>query len=155
GELTGELLGARSTNLLPGVWSARLDLKLANRHAESALLGWAEPWAAIGRALGTPHGRPSPDLAERTLRQNPAHDSICGCSQDEVHRQMHPRFATAHELAMQTTRRTLERLVGLGIERRVPRAVELDYAVCNPSPFPRTDVVRIPLDGFPVFFMSD
>src|SRR5262249_21351144 len=73
----------------------------------------------------------------------------------EVHRQMHPRFASATELALQTTRRTLERLAGLGVERRVPRTVELDYAVFNPSPFPRTDVVRIPLDGYPVFFMSD
>jgi alpha-mannosidase len=155
GEYTGELLGARTTNLLPGVWSARLDLKLANRRADQALLGWAEPWAALGRTLGTPEERPSLDAAWRTLLQNHAHDSICGCSQDEVHRQMHTRFATAHELALQTTRRTLERLAGLGVERRVPRSTELDYAVFNPSPFARSDVVRIPLDGFPVFFMSD
>ena len=59
------------------------------------------------------------------------------------------------ELAEQTTGRVLERLAGLGAERRVPRSTELDFAVFNPSPFPRTDVVRIPLDGFPVFFMSD
>jgi alpha-mannosidase len=155
GEIEGELLGARSTNLLPGVWSARLDLKLANRRAEQALLGWAEPWTALGRALGTPDERPSLDVAWRTLLPNHAHDSICGCSQDEVHRQMHPRFSTARELALQTTRRTLERLAGLGVERRVPRSTELDVAVFNPSPFARTDVVRIPLDGFPVFFMSD
>src|SRR5262249_14875931 len=107
-EFAGDLLGARITNLLPGVWSARLDLKLANRAAEQALLGWAEPWAALGPVLGTPDERPSLDVAWRALLQNHAHDSICGCSQDEVHRQMHPRFATARELAMQTTRRTLE-----------------------------------------------
>jgi hypothetical protein len=154
-ELRGELLGARTANLLPGVWSARLDLKLANRRAEQALLGWAEPWSAFGRALGTPDERPSLDAAWRTLLQNHAHDSICGCSQDEVHRQMHTRFSGATDLARQTVRRTLERLAGLGAERRVPRTTELDYAVFNPSPFPRTDVVRIPLDGFPVFFMSD
>jgi mannosylglycerate hydrolase len=154
-EVAGELLGARIANLLPGVWSARLDLKLANRHAEQALVGWAEPWSALGRALGAPDERPSLDRAWRTLLPNHAHDSICGCSQDEVHRQMHPRFASAHELAVQTTRRTLERLAGLGVERRVPRRTDLDYAVFNPSPFPRTDVVRIALDGFPVFFMSD
>jgi alpha-mannosidase len=154
-EFTGELLGARTANLLPGVWSARLDLKLANRCAERALLGWAEPWTALGHALGTPDERPSLDTAWRTLLQNHAHDSICGCSQDEVHRQMHTRFSSATDLAMQTTRRTLERLAGLGVERRVPRSTELDYAVFNPSPFPRTDVMRIPLDGFPVFFMSD
>lgn len=154
-EFRGELLGARTANLLPGVWSARLDVKLANRRAESALLGWAEPWTAFGRLLGTPDERPSLDAAWRTLLPNHAHDSICGCSQDEVHRQMHTRFASATELAEQTTRRTLERLAGLGAERRVPRSTELEYAVFNPSPSARTDVVRIPLDGFPVFFMSD
>jgi mannosylglycerate hydrolase len=154
-EFRGELLGARVANLLPGVWSARLDLKLANRRAERALLGWAEPWVALGRALGTPDERPSLHAAWRTLLPNHAHDSICGCSQDEVHRQMHTRFATATELAEQTAARTLERLAGLGAERRVPRTTELDVAVFNPSPFARTDVVRIPLDGFPVFFMSD
>jgi hypothetical protein len=154
-EFSGELLGARTANLLPGVWSARLDLKLANRRAERALLGWAEPWSALGRALGTPDERPSLGSAWRTLLPNHAHDSMCGCSQDEVHRQMHTRLTSATELAMQTTHRTLERLAGLGAERRVPRTTELDYAVFNPSSFPRTDVVRIPLDGFPVFFMSD
>ena len=154
-EHRGELLGARTANLLPGVWSARLDVKLANRRAEQALLGWAEPWAALGRALGTPDERPSLQAAWRTLLQNHAHDSICGCSQDEVHRQMHTRFARTTELAEQTTSRVLERLAGLGVERRVPRSTEIDVAVFNPSPFPRTDVVRIPLDGFPVFFMSD
>ena len=68
-------------------------------------------WA---RALGTPDERPSLHAAWRTLLQNHAHDSICGCSQDEVHRQMHARFARATELAEQTTGRMLERLAGLG-----------------------------------------
>jgi 2-O-(6-phospho-alpha-D-mannosyl)-D-glycerate hydrolase len=37
----GELLGARSANLLPGVWSTRTPLKLRNRRAEALLQGWA------------------------------------------------------------------------------------------------------------------
>jgi hypothetical protein len=35
----GELVGGRITNLLPGVWSSRLELKLRNRRAETALVG--------------------------------------------------------------------------------------------------------------------
>ncbi|MFN8028366.1 MAG: glycoside hydrolase family 38 C-terminal domain-containing protein [Acidimicrobiia bacterium] len=154
-EFAGELLGARTANLLPGVWSARLDLKLANRAAERALIGWAEPFTALAAALGLPDERPSVRTAWRTLLPNHAHDSICGCSQDEVHRQMQPRFASATELATQTTRRVLERLAGLGPERRVPRSTTIELAVFNPSPFPRSDVVTFGLDGFPVYFMSD
>ncbi len=151
----GELVGGRVANLLPGVWSARLGLKLANREAERALVGWAEPWAALGHALGLPDEQPSVRRAWRALLPNQAHDSICGCSQDRVHEQMTARFDAAVELADQTTARVLERLAGLGAERRVPWSTELDVAVFNPSPFTRTDVVRVPLDGFPVYRVSD
>jgi hypothetical protein len=86
---------------------------------------------------------------------NQAHDSICGCSADELHRQMQGRYATATELADQTTSRVLERLAGLGPTRPTPWSTELDLAVFNPSPFPRTDVVRVALDGHPVYRLSD
>lgn len=152
---TGDLLGARVANLLPGVWSTRLGLKLADRAADRALVGWAEPWAALGRVLGTPDERPSVRTAWRALLPNQAHDSICGCSQDEVHRQMQGRYATATELALETTDRVLGRLAGLGPTRATPWSTELDVAVFNPSPVARTDVVRLPLDGHPVFRLSD
>jgi hypothetical protein len=128
-----------------------LHLKLDNRRAEQALITWAEPWAALGRALGLDDERPSLRAARRALLANQAHDSIGGCSQDEVHRQMRGRTATAVELADQTTARVLDRLAGLGAERRVPWRTELDLAVFNPTPFVRTDVVRVALDGFPLF----
>ncbi len=150
----GELLGGRLSNLLPGVWSSRLGLKLANRAAERALFGWAEPWAALGGALGLPDESPSLRTARRALLANQAHDSIGGCSQDEVHRQMAGRFATAVELAEQTTDRVLERLAGLGADRRMAWDVELDVAVFNPSPQIRSDVLRIPLDGYPLFHIT-
>ena len=146
---TGELLGARLAVLLPGVWSSRMELKLRNRHAETALTGWAEPWAALGRWYGTPDERPALRLAWRALLANQAHDSICGCSIDAVHEQMHGRYDTAEGLAESTTARVLERLAGLGPERRTAWSERFDVAVFNPSPHPRTDVVRVPLDGFP------
>ncbi|HEY3723224.1 MAG TPA: glycosyl hydrolase-related protein [Acidimicrobiia bacterium] len=154
-EHRGALVGGKVANLLPGVWSARLGLKLANRAAERALVGWAEPWTALGRAFGLPSEQPSVRRAWRALLENQAHDSICGCSQDRVHEQMAARFDTAEELADQTTARVLERLAGLGAERRVPWSTELDVAVYNPSPFTRTDVVTVALDGFPVYRISD
>ncbi len=152
---TGPLLGGRTANLLPGVWSARLPLKLANRRAERALVAWAEPWAAIGLVSAQPDERPALRVAWRALLANQAHDSIGGCSQDEVHRQMGGRYATATELADQTTSRLLERLSGLGPERRVPWSTEQDVAVFNASPVTRTDVVRVALEGFPTFRQSD
>ena len=148
---TGELRGGRLANLLPGVWSSRLGLKLADRRAERAIVGWAEPFAAIGRSLGLVDETPSLRTARRALLANQAHDSIGGCSQDEVHRQMAARTATATELADETTARLLQRLAGMGLDRHVPWETRVELAVFNPSPQPRTDVVRVPLDGFPLY----
>jgi len=154
GRFTGELMGGRLANLLPGVWSSRLGLKLRNRRAETALLGWAEPWSALGHRLGTPDERPALRHAWRALIANQAHDSIGGCSIDAVHEQMQGRYDTAEGLAEATTARVLERLAGLGPERRMAWSDRFDVAVFNPSPHPRTDVVRIPLDGFPPLLLA-
>jgi alpha-mannosidase len=145
----GDLLGGRVANLLPGVWSTRTYLKLRNRLCESRLEGWAEPWAALGSAFGLPDEQPAVRIAWRALLANQAHDSICGCSIDPVHEQMQARYDEAGELAHETTTRVLERIAGLGAERVSPWTDAVDVAVFNPSPFPVTDVVRLPLDGFP------
>ena len=145
----GALTGARIANLLPGVWSTRTPLKLRNRRAEARLEGWAEPWAALGRLLGAPDERPALRMAWRALLQNQAHDSICGCSQDRVHEQMAARYDAAEELAEETTARVLERLAGLGVERRTPWTTTFEAAVWNPSGHARTDVARLRLDPVP------
>ena len=141
----GELLGARTANLLAGVWSTRTPQKLRNRRVEAELEAWAEPWSALGRVLGAPDERPSLRAAWRELLRNQAHDSICGCSQDAVHRQMEARYDAAYELARETTTRALERIAGLDTARRAPWADAFELAVFNPSPHARTDVVRFPL----------
>ncbi|MEE8476185.1 MAG: glycosyl hydrolase-related protein [Myxococcota bacterium] len=146
---SGELIGARVAPLLPGVWSTRTWIKLANRRAEAALEGWAEPWAALARRFGLADERPALRLAWKELLKNQAHDSICGCSRDEVHEQMRPRFDAAHELADQTTKRCLERMAGLGVDRGAPWSDEFDLLVANPSARQRTDVVRFPMDFHP------
>lgn len=145
----GELTGARLANLLPGVWSTRIPQKLRNRRAEAELEAWAEPWSALARALGAPDEEPSLRAAWRELLKNQAHDSLCGCSQDRVHEQMEARYDAASGLASETTARCLERLAGLGPERVVPWSEEVEVAVFNPSPHPRTDLVRFALEPMP------
>jgi mannosylglycerate hydrolase len=138
----GPLEGARLANLLPGVWSSRLGLKLRSRRVEALLEGWAEPWSALAAALGGPDERPALRRAWRDLLVNQAHDSIGGCSIDRVHEQMTARYDAAEELAGETAARALERIAGLGVERRSPWDEAFDLAVFNPSPHARTDVVR-------------
>jgi mannosylglycerate hydrolase len=146
---SGELLGGRLANLLPGVWSTRIALKLANRACETLLEGWAEPWAALARVLGLPDERPSLARAWKTLVQCHAHDSICGCSLDAVAERTAARVADAHGLAEATVARVLDRLAGLGPARTTPWTLAQDVAVFNPGAHARTDVVRLAIDPHP------
>ena len=88
----GELVGSRLQNVLRGVNSARIYLKQANERAERRLLS-IETAAAL-RTLREDAPYPAADLrlAWRDLLRNHPHDSICGCSCDEVHRDMLVRY---------------------------------------------------------------
>ena len=88
----GEIVGSRLQNVLRGVNSARIYLKQANQRAEQRLLS-IETAAAL-RVLREDAPYPAADLrlAWRDLLRNHPHDSICGCSCDEVHRDMLVRY---------------------------------------------------------------
>lgn len=150
----GPLLGARLANLLPGVWSTRTPIKLANRRCEALLEGWAEPWAALAHALGGVDERPALQLAWRRVLHNQAHDSLCGCSVDAVAAHVMGRYESAAGLTRETVHRVLDRLAGHDVERRTPDVVVHDVAVFNPSPHPRTDIVHVALDPYPALSLQ-
>ena len=137
---TGELLGSRLQNVLRGVNSARLYLKRANERAERLLLE-VETLAAL-RTLHTGERFPTSDLrlAWRQLLKCHPHDSICGCSCDEVHRDMLVRYEQLD--------RTISVLQRVGAAART--------GVVNLLPYPRRGLVELPgcepamieLDGF-------
>jgi alpha-mannosidase len=132
---TGELVGSRRQNVLRGVNSARVYLKQANERAERRLLS-IETAAAL-RTLRGEARYPAEDLrlAWRDLLRNHPHDSICGCSCDEVHRDMLVRYEQLD--------RTLDY-----VERE---ALGVGGALVNTLPFRRRRVVDgevYELDGF-------
>jgi alpha-mannosidase len=131
----GELVGSRLQNILRGVNSARMYLKQANERAERRLLG-TETVAAL-RALRDDSRFPHEDirLAWRDLLRNHPHDSICGCSCDEVHRDMVVRYEQ------------LDRTLDI-VERE---ALGVGGALVNPLPYRRARLVGdelVELDGF-------
>src|SRR5262249_58523108 len=104
-KVRGELRSAARANLLPDVVSARIDIKQAAGRAERALERYAEPLQAL-------YGDEWPEaflrVAWSRLFQNSAHDSICGCSADEVSAQVLVRYAEAEQIGNELTRRALE-----------------------------------------------
>lgn len=77
--------------------SSRVYLKQANTRNERLLDSIAEPLATMAYpAEQYPHDRFR--YAWKLLLQNHPHDSICGCSVDDVHREMLTRFAKSTEV---------------------------------------------------------
>ena len=89
----------RKAHLLPGVLSARLHLKQRNARVQTALERYAEPLQALAGVLGERYEAQYLWHAWERLIQNHPHDSICGCSVDQVHREMLTRFDEAEQAA--------------------------------------------------------
>ena len=86
---------------------SRMPIKQANERCQTALESYAEPAASFAWLLGEeyPHGLLT--YAWKMLLRNHAHDSICGCSVDQVHREMMPRFDQCLQVAEEVTGRAL------------------------------------------------
>jgi alpha-mannosidase len=143
----GELVGSRLQNVLRGVNSARIYLKQANERAERRLLS-VETVAAL-RTLRERAPFPAADLrlAWRDLLRNHPHDSICGCSCDEVHRDMLHRYEQL-ERTLALVERTAAGVGGAHVNSLPDRRarlvdgvlVELDgFAGARPEPSPGHD----------------
>ncbi len=140
--------------LIPGVLSSRVKLKQENARCEALLTRWAEPMAVTAEALcGINYPSTEIEVAWKWLLQNHAHDSICGCSIDAVHRDMEFRFAQAQGIANIVTKRSLEALAA-----RMSPAVcgkdGLTASVFNPLPHRRCGVFELTLElpvGWPMF----
>lgn len=80
--------------------SARIYLKQMNQQAQTLLEKVAEPLAVFAH-LDANASYPHDELtyAWKTIMQNHPHDSICGCSVDEVHQEMETRFLKSRNVA--------------------------------------------------------
>jgi mannosylglycerate hydrolase len=110
----GELAGGARANVLRGVNSARLPLKQQNERCERELQA-AETLSALAllAAPGFRYPRGELALAWRELLRNHPHDSICGCSVDEVHEDMTQRFRSSLQIARRVADMALYALGGV------------------------------------------
>jgi len=134
----GELRSGARANVLMGVASNRVDVKLAAARAERALERRAEPLAAL---FTSPAEWPARllDLAWREMVRNAAHDSVCACSVDDVVDAVLHRYAEA-------------RAIGDGVADQALTALGRSLAdagtyVVNPSSRRRGGLVELALPG--------
>ena len=95
--VVGELRSAARANLLPNTYSVRPHQKVERAGAELILERYAEPLAALVPGFEWP----AEELAEAwyLLHLNGAHDSVCGCSTDEVAHAVDERTRAARAIA--------------------------------------------------------
>jgi hypothetical protein len=134
----GELRSGARANILMGVLSNRVDIKVAAARAERQIERVAEPLATLWLP---PDHWPGLLLDEAWLAmiRNAAHDSICACSADAVIRAVQHRYDTASTLAEEVTERALA-LAAVAVNTAGP-------LVLNPGPVPASGVVEAVLPG--------
>jgi mannosylglycerate hydrolase len=141
----GELVAGRDAPVLRGINSARVYLKQAAERTERALLS-AESFASLA-ALAGRYAIPVHELrhAWREHLRNLPHDSISGCSVDEVHRDMGQRFVTAQRIADRVRREALAALAGRSEPWTYRSPVAGSFSVVNPLPAARRVLVDVPV----------
>ncbi|WP_326716658.1 alpha-mannosidase [Vagococcus jeotgali] len=96
GELTSQETDGWYT--LANTSSARIYLKQRNTDVQRQLENVTEPLATMAYEVTKNYPHDELRYAWKTLMQNHPHDSICGCSVDEVHQEMMTRYQKAEEV---------------------------------------------------------
>jgi hypothetical protein len=131
--------------LFPGVFSARMNIKLANHRAQMRLQDWAEPAATWAWLQGAPYPRAFLDQAWKALCQNQQHDGIGGCHVDRVTLATEERYRTVDDISETVTRDALSHLVAR-IDASHLSDQEIGLVLFNPLPHPFSGIAECQVD---------
>ncbi|TFG24085.1 MAG: hypothetical protein EU533_02500 [Promethearchaeota archaeon] len=140
----GELRGGRYAHLLSGVFSARMWIKQRNTAIEYLYEKYSEPISTMTCCLDKnnefiyPKGYLLTGL--KWLIKNHPHDSICGCSIDQVHNEMKTRFDWAEQIGEEVFKNSMLYLIDL-IKLSTSNN-NIPFIVYNPLPWKRKDLVH-------------
>jgi len=140
----GELRGSKYHPILSGVLSARMWIKQRNLEIEYLFEKYTEPVSAITWILDKYNKFEYPNsyllTGMKWFIKNHPHDSICGCSIDQVHEDMITRFDWAEQIGNEVFNLSFLYLSNLiNILPQVGNRIAL--IVFNPLPWKRKDIV--------------
>jgi Glycosyl hydrolases family 38 N-terminal domain/Glycosyl hydrolases family 38 C-terminal domain/Alpha mannosidase middle domain/Glycosyl hydrolases family 38 C-terminal beta sandwich domain len=151
----GELRSPRRTTITPGVTSVRVRLKQRDFDNTSRLERYAEPLATWADLLGGDRQlAPFLEWAWKRTVQNHPHDSITGCSVDQVHRDMESRFDQVQMVAEHVLAQALAALIPC--LDTMPAAPHAALVVYNPNGAgPGVVTADLSLDGATAYELVD
>lgn len=128
--------------------SARVYLKQWNNLCQTLFEKVAEPIATMASHYGYKYPHHLFEYGWKSLMKNHPHDSICGCSVDEVHREMVARFDKAKDVAKFIINESLEYIKN-NINTEVFSKLgdnTYPFIVVNTSGYDRFSVTTIEMD---------
>jgi alpha-mannosidase len=145
----GSLYSSDKTFLLAGTLSTRMYLKQLNHQIQDLYEKWLEPFSSVNSIENsTAYPQHIINHGWKYILQNQPHDSITGCSVDEVHREMEVRYDKTRQIGETMLDKALQSVIS--VEEEVADDIkECWLAVFNPSTYHRTEVVKGYVDLFP------
>ncbi len=111
GERRSSQFDRRSGNMYGYTTSARMYLKQKNFEAEKWTQFYAEPFNVFSALTGRDINDQYLDKAWELIVQNSSHDSIGGCSLDQIHDDMMDRYRQAIEISKGVFERSVKHIV--------------------------------------------
>ena len=145
--IRGELIGQDTDGWfkLVNTCSSHVDLKVANCKCEILLENVAEPLSVIASELGKEYPREMLTYSWKTLMKNHPHDSICGCSCDEVNAEMAIRFAKSRQSAEAVINDNLE-YISAHIDTSDFESCDAVFSIINTYTAYKTGLVSAEID---------
>jgi len=141
GERRSAQYDERSSNLYGYTTSARMYLKQKNFIAEKWVQYYAEPLNSIAGILGLDINERSLEKAWKLLVKNSAHDSIGGCSLDEIHEDMLNRYKQCMEIARCKVEEACQYIISqLNLKHNI------NLVVLNTLPYERNEILEAYVD---------
>ncbi|MPQ42307.1 alpha-mannosidase, partial [Clostridium tarantellae] len=144
-KVTGELNGQFTDGwwTLANTASARLYLKQMNNKCQNLLERYVEPLSVLASLEGGKYEREFINQSWKYLLQNHPHDSICGCSIDEVHEEMITRFKASAQISEEMIDRNKDYMLNLINSTTTGRK---NIVVFNTLGWDRSEVVEVEID---------
>lgn len=153
GERRSAQYDRRSGNMYGYTTSARMFLKQINFDAERWVQYYAEPFNSAAGLLGYDNKDEYLNIAWNNLIQNSAHDSIGGCSLDDIHEDMINRYKHTIEIAKGVFERASKHIaVNLNLKNfNFAKSNDENYkpvfiTAVNPNQYRRSEIIKAFID---------
>ncbi len=140
GELNKTLRANETMVLISNTLSSRYPLKKDNDICQTLMEKWTLPLHLISSLNGNQIQHTYLEIATKHLLQNHPHDSICGCSIDQVHKDMEYRFDQVKMISNEVINDSLSNEYKNIVKSNVHEKL---LCVFNPLPYDREELIFV------------